>query len=309
MSAVAERGVEYGPIRDKSYQQTRLGPSVVDFLAWKETGGTADSTRDQYERDLARGCLLYPNHALEDFTDAELLQIARTFKPKERRVRVAAYRSFFRFALKTRRITVNPCDGLPDIERTKQRAIDVFSDEEIAVLCDLPLRDGALMQLLFDSGLRKGEARRFKLAHLRAGEVVVFGGKGGKDRVIPASPDVLRRVNELALLEGLGPTDHLWYGIRKTIHVEKTMRATPIGEGTFARWWKRCLIDAGVRKRNPHTTRHTFATRYLRNGGSLSLLSDAMGHASIKTTDDTYSHLDTRDLREEFARVFQSTEA
>src|SRR5215213_7085764 len=73
-------------------------------------------------------------------------------------------------------------------------------------------------------------------------------------------------------------------------------RVKPIGEGTFHRWWERCLDAAGVRYRNPHVTRHTFATRWLRRGGRLETLSMVMGHASIRTTFDLYGHLDTRDV-------------
>jgi len=52
------------PLRDKSYQLTGLGAAVTDFLAWKRVNGAAERTLDQYERDLARGCLLYPERTL-----------------------------------------------------------------------------------------------------------------------------------------------------------------------------------------------------------------------------------------------------
>lgn len=307
MSAVAVRPrmVDYDPLRDKSYQSTRLGPSIIDFLAWAETGGMMETTLDQYERDLARGAQMYPNTPLEDWTDAQMLQVAKQFKPAERRVRVAAWRSFFKWGLGSRKITLNPCDALPKMAQPKRKDIDVFSDEEIEVLCDLPLRDGALMQLLLDSGLRKGEARRFRLQHLRDRHVIVLGGKGGQDRKIPASAAVVARINELALLDGINRQDHLWYATKKTPQTEaRITRGAVIAEGTFHRWWERCLKDAGVRYRNPHTTRHTFATRYLRRGGTLERLSMAMGHSSIQITFDLYAHLDMRDLDAEFAEVF-----
>jgi len=61
-------------------------------------------------------------------------------------------------------------------------------------------------------------------------------------------------------------------------------QARPLGAGSFDRWWRRCLVEASVRYRNPHVARHTFATRWLRRGGRLETLSIAMGHASIRTT-------------------------
>lgn len=323
MSALA---VEYDPLLDKSYAATRLGSSVVDFLAWKKMGGAAERTLDQYERDLARGCLMYPNTPLEEFSDSQMLHVAGAFHDAERRVRVAAWRSFFKWALRTRRISVNPTDALPEMKQPPQRVIDVFSDAEVAVLEELPLRDGALMQLLFDAGLRKAEARNFRLMHLRVlserdrrsgvlahagpatlsestprAEVVVLRGKGGKDRVIGATQILTQRLNELAVVEGLSGKDHLWYS--RPGGASRIARDKPIVDSSFDRWWRRCLEEAGVRYRNPHTTRHTFATRWLRRGGRLSTLSDALGHESIATTDDLYGHLDVTDMAVDLALI------
>lgn len=305
MSALEVTRVEFDPLRDKSYQHTRLGADVVNFLAWKELGGTAPRTLDTYERALARGCLMFPNHGLEEFGDAEMLHVARAFKAGERRTRCAAWSSFFKWALKTRRTFLNPTDALPDMKQPPKRVIDIFSDEEIAILTGLPIRDGALMQLLFDAGLRKGEARNLRLMHLRPspppGEVVVLKGKGGKDRVIRATLAVSQRLNELAILDGLSPRDYLWYSRPGGGSVFS--REKPINDASFAHWWHRCLAEADVRYRNPHTTRHTFATRWLRRGGRLSTLSDALGHASIATTDDIYGHLDTTDMAADLALI------
>jgi integrase len=286
--------------RDKRYQQTRLGRDVADFLAWLELGGAASRTLDQYERDLARGALMFPNHAVAEWTDAELLHVARSFKPAERRVRVAAWRSFFKWARQTKRVSVNPTETLPAIKRTPQRVIDTFSDEEIAQLEDLPVRDGVLMQLLFDVGLRKGEARRLRLMHV-ADDVRILRGKGGKDRVVPATARATMRVNELAILDGLSPPDHLWY--TRPGGGDQIAREKPIGDGSFDRWWRRCLETAGIRYRNPHVARHSFATRWLRRGGRITTLSTAMGHASLATTYDLYGHLDTRDLVADLALI------
>ena len=120
--------VRFDPLRDKSYQSTRLGRDVADFLAWLELGGASPRTLDQYERDLARGALMFSEKGLADLSDGDMLHIAKRFKPGERRVRVAAWRSFYRWAKRTRRTTFNPTEALPDLRQRKQPVIDVFSE-------------------------------------------------------------------------------------------------------------------------------------------------------------------------------------
>lgn len=305
------RVVGYDPLRDKSYQSTQLGRDVVDFLAWLELGGTSPRTLDQYERDLARGALMYPEKSVGELVDGDALHIARQFKPGERRVRVAAWRSFFKWALRTRRATVNPFDALPTLKRAPQKVYDTFSEAEIAALVGLPVRDGALMALLFDAGFRKGDCRKFQLRRFRPessiempnGCLALLGGKGGKDRLVPATARVSQMLSELALLDGLKDHDHLWYCVRANATTSRVDRSKPIGDGSFDRWWRRCIAQAGVRYRNPHMTRHTFATRWLRKGGRLETLCLALGHASIRTTFDEYGHLDTNDVAADLVLV------
>lgn len=290
--------VAFDPLLDKSYRDTALGRSIVDFLAWCELGGMAPRTLDQYERDLSRGALMFPDKTPADYTDEDALHVAKSFSAGQRRVRVAAWRAFFKWAVRSRQADRNPFDALPVIKRTPQRAIDVFTDAEVEALVGLPLIDGALMALLFDAGLRKADARHFRLRNYRAdtGTLILLRGKGGKDRLVPASSRVTRMLNELALVEGLDGDDHLWYSVQAGPCHRHLRRSKPVGDRSFDRWWERCLEAAGVRYRNPHVARHTFATNWLRRGGRLETLSLVLGHASIRTTFDLYGHLDMTDV-------------
>lgn len=297
--------VAFDPLRDKTYQSTRLGRSVADFLAWKKLGGAAERTLDQYERDLARGCMMFPELGLGEFGDSEMIHVAGAYKEKERRVRVAAWRSFFKWALGTRQITVNPTDVLPEFKRQPQPIIDVFTDAEVESLLALDVVDAAPMGVLLLGGLRKAEARQLALRHCDpdTGYIAILKGKGRKDRLVPMTARLRSLLSDLILMERLERTDHIFYGVKANARSSKRVRANPIGEGTFHRWWGRCLEQAEVRYRSPHTARHTFATSWRRAGLAVDEIKILLGHSSIRTTSDLYVHTEIADVAEHMALI------
>ncbi len=298
-TAVAMRG--FDPLRDKTYQSTRLGRDVADFLAWLELGGASPKTLLNYEADLARGALMYPETPLVELSDGDMLHIANAFPARSRRVRISAWRSFYKWALRTRRVTVNPCDALPDIKKRPQPVIRVFTDPEIEALLALPVRDAAPLAVLLEAGLRKAEARglRMRDCYPESGQVIVLNGKGNRDRIVPMSARISHLLNELLLLERLDGNDHVFYAVKANqTDVRKILRGKPVGEGTFARWWRSCLTTAGVRYRTPHTARHTFATRWRHRGLAIDDLQILLGHSSITTTASIYVHTRVADIAE-----------
>lgn len=297
--------VDYDPTKDKRYQATGLGRDIADFLAWMDLGGASPKTLLNYEADLARGALMFPRAAVDTLTDGDALQIARAFPQASRRVRVASWRSFYKWALRTRRVTLNPFDSLPMMRKVPPKVPTVFTDEEIEILLRLELRDAVCLAVLFDGGLRKAEARhlRFRDCLPEHDRLVVLNGKGGRDRVIPLTARLGHLVNELILLDRVQPNDYVFYGTVANDRVRHITRHGPIGEGTFARWWRRCLDEANVRYRVPHTTRHTFATRWRRLGLAIDDLQYLLGHASIATTTSTYVHSTVHEITERVRRI------
>jgi integrase/recombinase XerD len=306
VTAQAFIGVEFDPLKDKTYRCAALGPDVAAFLAWLELGGASPITVDNYERALAVVCRMYPNTPIDELSDIQLGQVFRRFPAKSRRVRVAPYRTFFKWARQTRRIQENPMEMIPTMRRPRRKQHEVFSDAEIDLLLGLPVVDAAPMGLLLEAGLRRAEACAMTLRRCQpgSGAVKVIGGKGGKDRVIPMSRRLEGLLADLELLEGLGVDDHIFYGIKANGQgARRYLRKTPIGEGTFARWWRRCLDTAGVRYRNPHEARHTFATRWRRRGLHADDLAIVMGHESVRTTIDLYFHIEPGEVAERMAVI------
>jgi integrase len=289
--------VGFDPLLDKSYQGTKLGPDVVAWLAWLEVGERERSTRDGYERVLSKGCHMYPRLPLEEWTHRELQHVIAAYPRGSRPHARKALNGFFEWATHVEeRITRNPMRKLPKPKPQAKRYVDVFTDAEVEDLFALPLIDSVLMRILIEAGLRKGEAlalqvRRLKLDH--PAHIVVIGGKGGKDRVVRIGASLHSALSDFLLLEALAPMDYLWYTKPGGKHVQRHRQAV---DTSFDRWWTRCLKDAGVRYRKPHTTRHTYATNWIRHGGRVSTLSRQLGHSSSATTQAFYEHLDTQDV-------------
>lgn len=300
----ADEAVWFSRIRDQRHRAARSAGDQADWLAWLELGGASPVTLYQYEWATARLLRAFPTLELHEFTDGHIARVLRTFPPAGRRTKKAPFDTWFKWAVRTRRIERNPMDLLPQIAREKQQVIDVFNDADIARLQALPDDNGVLFQILFDVGLRRGEARALQVRDCLIDnpdpQVVVRRGKGNKGRVIPMTLRLTERLAEWFQLDALRARDHLWPTRPGGYHLQ---RATPMGDTSFMSWYKRCLSEADVDYRNPHVTRHTFATRWLRRGGSLHTLSRALGHASIRTTADLYAHLDLRDLRRDLALI------
>lgn len=280
-------------MRDRRHRDAEAARDVAAWLTWLELGAKAPNTLDAYERTLADLLNGYPGHAVTDFTDLELGHLLLQYPAKSRRIRKAHLASFFKWARLTRRIDANPIDLLPTIKRTPQPVIDVFTVAEEATLCGLPAPDGQLMVVLFETGIRLSEAVNLAARRLDfdAGMVaIVEGAKGSRDRVVPMTPRLRAAAADLVLLEGLNPSDYLWYDKPGGGWATCVRHSKPIAETSFGRWWRRSLLTAEVDYRKPHTTRHTFATRWRERGLDLDQLQQLMGHASIATTSDLYVH-------------------
>ncbi len=298
------------PTRDRAYELTGLGTAVSDYLARRAITGLAARTLDQYERDLARLCILRPHKTAGEITANDLLDVLSTYPiPSRRRVR-AAYRAFFGHLYADGVIAADPSQRVPAVRYQRDTIIDVFTGREIELLRHGPaaLRDRLPVALLLDAGLRKSEACRLRLGDIDTSDqrLAVRRGKGGRSRVMPIPLKAAQLVEELTVLDGLNPSDHIWYVRTVDPHGrERITRGTPMGDGAFHRWWERMCQEAGVRYRSAHVCRHTYATRLLKAGVGMASVSRLLGHASIRTTVDEYGHLSVEDLAAELERMLE----
>jgi integrase len=318
-SALRAQTIESDTLRDTRHQEARSAQELKAWLQWLELGGFGSC--DAYERTAAVLLNRHPDRAFAEFTADDVADVLMTFPAKSRRIRKAHLNNWFTWGYRTRRIPANPVDLLPVMKRHSQPVIDIFTETEQAALEALPLPDGPLMTLLFETGLRREEACQMRVERIDFGSgmvVVKEGAKRGKDRLVPIVPSLAGAIDRLITEEGLQPSDYLWYDKPGGGFSVRLRRNKPVAPTSFGRWWYRCLDEANVAyvkrdpargitgRGNPHAARHTFATRWRSRGLELDDLSQILGHSSVAITSDLYVHTGTREIG---SRMLEKLEA
>lgn len=271
---------------------------IDDFLAHLavERQGSAH-TQDAYRRDLAalsawageRDLLALTGHDLRAFVAAEH---RRGLSPKSLQRRLSACRSLYRWLLKQGRLQASPADGVraPKAPRKLPQVLDV---DEAVQLVELPtdaplgLRDRALLELFYSSGLRLSEvcALRWRDLDFDGGLVTVLG-KGSKQRIVPVGSHA-RNALQAWREDSAGSPDGFVFPGRG---------GAQISARTIQLRMKQLAMRQGVLKRiHPHLLRHSFASHVLESSGDLRGVQELLGHADIATT-QIYTHLDFQHL-------------
>ena len=264
-------------------------------LAVERQGST--HTLDAYRRDLAalagwargRDLLALDGNDLRAFIASEH---RRGLSPKSLQRRLSACRSLYRWLLKHGRIQASPADGVraPKAPRKLPQVLDV---DEAVQLVQLPtdaplgLRDRALLELFYSSGLRLSEvcALRWGDLDFDAGLVTVLG-KGSKQRIVPVGSHARRALldwREASAGTGTGFVFPGRGGARISARaIQLRMKQLALRQGVFKRI-------------HPHLLRHSFASHVLESSGDLRGVQELLGHADIATT-QIYTHLDFQHL-------------
>lgn len=207
-----------------------------------------------------------------------------------------ALRSFLKFCAK-RNVPALPADKI-ELARTKRKQVTFLSEDELERLCAQPdlhklsgLRDRAILELLFSSGLRVSELVGLDRDHvnLKRREFMVRG-KGQKDRPIFISPEAAKWLDHY-IQKRTDNTRPLFvrYSGRKTVDVSGNFHR--LTARSIQRLVARYALLAGITKHvSPHTLRHSFATDLLMNGADLRSVQAMLGHSNIATT-QIYTHV------------------
>ena len=225
-----------------------------------------------------------------------------SLKKKTQNYYLIALRSFLKYLAKRGAASLPP-DRI-ELAKVPERSIDLISADELARLMNATegddvksLRDKAILELLFSTGLRVSELCDLpRELNLNSDEVSVRG-KGEKVRVVFLSETAKKAVKKY-LDKRDDMDDALFVQIRtgnnKLAKDKGTLRLTP---RSIERIIKHYAIKAGISKKvTPHVIRHSFATDLLRNGADLRSVQMLLGHANIGTT-QIYTHITDSELR------------
>jgi len=239
---------------------------------------------------------------LEEYRLHLFSQKTRQGKPlalKTQAMHLTVVRRFVRFLYRQDYLLVDVSEGLelprqpralPRNLLTERQTIELLESPDVTTA--LGLRDRAILELLYSTGLRNQECAHLLLDHLEEPNqcLRVVNGKGGKDRVVPLGDEA-----EIWVQEYLQKARPKLLRRPGESHVFLSSRGKPLNRGALTALVGRWAKKAGLPHSTPHLLRHCVATHMLKRGANLRHLQALLGHACIGTT-ERYTQVEISDL-------------
>jgi len=283
--------------------------NVTDYIVYLDNErGLSARTIKAYQRDLNQFLKFLEAEEIDQPGQVTQHHI-RAFIAQRHRQRLggkslqrllSAVRSFFRWLLREGRADHNPAIPVRAPKSPKHLPATMDADsigQLLDIPCDTPLavRDKAIMELFYSSGLRLSELAtlRWEQLDLVSGMVTVTG-KGNRSRMVPVGRVAVAALREWRKSEWR--KSRVKFASIEEAHVFVSQRRNPIAVRTIQsriRYWaKRQGIPQNI---YPHLLRHSFASHLLESSGDLRAVQELLGHADISTT-QIYTHLDFQHL-------------
>jgi integrase/recombinase XerC len=269
----------------------------------------SEHTVKAYRGDLEnfRNFLLKEEKKVEDADVATINAYVSTLygknSPASVERKISAVRSFFSYLVRKDIVAQNPAKLVRTPKKEKHLPVFLSVDEVFNLVnvkdpeqSPLRLRDRAILELLYSSGLRVSELAGTTLADLSMGEAIIrVRGKGNKERIVPVGSKALSALGDyLDIREKLKPASD---------RIFLNSRGGGITTRSLARIIKKYGLVSGISKNvSPHVLRHSFATHLLAGGADLRAIQEMLGHASLSTT-QRYTHLSVERIMEVYDKT------
>lgn len=271
--------------------------------------GLSENTLQAYVKDLSQyKDFLEKHHKLSNVNRIEKKHVESFLKSlKSRKLdaksiarKLTAIKNFHQYLLAEREIDEDVTKSIPS-PKIEKKLPAVLSIDEVVVLLEsinkttpLGLRNLALIELIYGSGLRVTELLNIRLEdlHLQQGYVLVTG-KGSKQRMVPISDMAVIAIRNYMVEARLELIKI------KTSNLFVNKSGKPLSRVGFFKTLKKLALDAKLNPDHisPHTLRHSFATHLLENGMDLRTLQSLLGHEDISTT-QIYTHISQKRIKE-----------
>lgn len=224
---------------------------------------------------------------------------AESLKKRTQNYYLIALRSFLKYLMKRNIPSLSP--ERIELAKIPERSLDLITTEELMRLLKAPqgetlmvLRDKAMLELLFSTGLRVSELASLSRDIDLTRDEFSVRGKGEKVRVVFLSDEAKKSIS-MYLKKRTDMEDALFVNVGRNKDKNEEKRLT---SRSIERIIKRYAIKAGISKKvTPHVIRHSFATDLLQNGADLRSVQMLLGHANIATT-QIYTHITDKHLRD-----------
>ncbi|VGO12966.1 Tyrosine recombinase XerD [Pontiella desulfatans] len=279
--------------------------SFLDYISLER--GLSINTRKAYADDIGQFLSFLDQKGVTSLNQVSRKQVldhlmamkAKGMSTNSISRHLVSIKVFFRYLQQEGLLDKNVTDTM-DSPKLWKILPDTLSEKEVDLLLKAPdmrtplgVRDRAILELFYASGLRVSELANLQLPalHLDDGYIRVIG-KGRKERVIPVARDSANLLE--CYLEEVRPmlcdNPHL-----QNVFISK--RETALCRQRLWQIIKKYTKDAGIMKNvTPHTLRHSFASHLLQNGAPLRVIQEMLGHADIATT-QIYTHVDPNRLK------------
>lgn len=286
---------------------------VDDFLQYLATQKRfSDHTIISYKNDLtATASFILDTYEVEDLDGITFFHI-RTYivslmkagmSAKSVNRKISSLRSFYKYLIKKAHVDRNPMLKIV-APKIPKRLPDYVSKSDISHLFDFlsvgetysEARDYIVLLLLYNTGIRKSELISLKdtSIDIQQKRITVIG-KGNKQRIIPVSDDLLRRVvyyKKIRDAEFRGPK----------LALILTDKGKPMYPKLVYNIVNKILMQVATNtKKSPHILRHTFATHMANNGAELNTIKELLGHSSLAAT-QVYTHNSIQKLKDVYTR-------
>ena len=269
----------------------------------------SDNTTASYNNDLKKLVNYLKEIHVTDFNQVSSDHILQYFKiqrdsgiDSSTTARyVSSIKSFFGYLEDNSYIEKNPTQKLSPVRKARKLPI-VLTIQEIDKILSIPqienisgLRDKAILETFYSSGLRVSELINLKINDLYfSDEVVRVLGKGSKERIIPIGQNAIYWLNEYLIKS----RPHYEKKMKSRNYVFLSKRGAKLSRMSIWNIVTNYSKEAGIEKPvHPHTFRHSFATHLLEGGADLRAVQEMLGHVDISTT-QIYTHVDRNYIKQ-----------